>query len=289
MNVYGVFDTSVDCTNDNTCLTRRKYHCFLLRKSYNNMQDDSSAMSSCVVDYSYPGAGYAGPPGKGSWSQSWTASVLNGEVLSVQEKACATTAPEDFLCKNGATCTEGSPFVNPDATKDYKQLPLPVGSNELTGDTYKAHTVAACYCADYSNCNAVDDYLQQVGILHYYVTKVCQHGYDANKCEMDYTGATPQHRFAVRVECPTDACKPTTRNRLKIIAQKLSNDFPKWARNADGTMASGCGAVGFDAHGKNRAGKLVLPPDAPNLDMVEVSGGVFQDKKIWNFRRQFRH
>eukprot|EP00929_Paragymnodinium_shiwhaense_P030622 TRINITY_DN1731_c0_g1_i1.p1 TRINITY_DN1731_c0_g1~~TRINITY_DN1731_c0_g1_i1.p1 ORF type:complete len:3325 (+),score=634.57 TRINITY_DN1731_c0_g1_i1:113-10087(+) len=287
MNVYGVYDVSrPGCSADDTCLTKREYHCYLLRKRYNNYQDSLTESTSCVVDYSYAGAGFEGPPGKGSWSETWTASyrTQNGVLTSMTPKACTTT-PEDFLCKDGSDCSQGDPFTSPNPAVAYKQMPLPVASNQLDGATFRAHTVAACYCPDYSSCDNPTDYLQQIGILHYYVSKVCQHGYYGawQECSVDYTGATPQHRFSMRLECPTDACRAGTTNRLKIIAQRAANDLPNWVRTADGGMGNGCGAVGFEAHGRNLAGKLVLPPELPNLDTQNQSGGSRQDVKTWNY------
>eukprot|EP00929_Paragymnodinium_shiwhaense_P030623 TRINITY_DN1731_c0_g2_i1.p1 TRINITY_DN1731_c0_g2~~TRINITY_DN1731_c0_g2_i1.p1 ORF type:complete len:3304 (+),score=505.88 TRINITY_DN1731_c0_g2_i1:116-10027(+) len=280
MDVYGVYDNNPSCSADATCLRLKEYHCYLLRKRHNNYQNSFLAGSSCVVDYSYDNAGFHGPTGKGTWSATWSAEYdADGNLTSMTPKACTTT-PEDFLCKNGGDCSLGDHLTGPNAAVGYKQMPMPAGVNQLDGATFRAHTVAACYCPAYGSCNDPSDYIQQIGILHYYVSKVCQHGRHGawQNCTIDYTGVTPQHRFSMRLECPTNACRGgNTSNRLKIIAQRAANDLPKWAEG------SGCGAVGFEAHGRNLAGKLVLPPELPNLDVANQSGGARQDVKTWNY------
>ncbi|CAK0796466.1 unnamed protein product, partial [Prorocentrum cordatum] len=69
-------------------------------------------------------------------------------------------------------------------------------------------------------CSQSDFFMQQVGILHFYVSKVCMRGFEAEQCVTDFTGVSPQYAFGVRVECPTDACVAGGASRMKLVVQK---------------------------------------------------------------------
>merc|ERR1719253_1606269 len=92
--------------------------------------------------------------------------------------------------------------------------------------------LAACYCPGYDNCDASEDYVQQVGILYYFATGICMHGYQARACDPVFDGATPRSRFALKVLCPGDACLyNTTKSRIKIVVLNAVNDLPAWDSN----------------------------------------------------------
>lgn len=280
--IYGIYDERAVCATDLSCLTLREYRCYLLREAYNNMENSYNSSTSCIVQFDYPGAGFEGPAGMGSWSRAFGVEYdTDGVVAAVYPRACAAPGelPEDFLCNTGGSCGAGEPFMSMNITAPPSQgrFQLPAARNDLMGGLFfKAYTVAACYCPYFDMCDSYSpDYLQQVGILHYYVSKVCANGYQAVACTPDFNGAAPQHRFALRVECPTDACSAGGISRLKVVAQRAANDLPSW------DPAAGCG-VGV--HGYNAAGKLVLPPDVNFMDMGSTNGGGRQDRKIWNFR-----
>lgn len=286
LEVYGVYDSNLQCAKDLTCLTNRPYRCYLLRQAYNNQADSYKAPTSCVVDYSYAGAGFRGLPGVGSWTGEFSTSYDRdtGRVTNLIPRTCAgpdvNDFPADFLCNTKGSCGSSletrNPFVTPNASLGSKRLPYPVGRNDLlSGLSFKAYTVAACYCPNFHSCGSFSpDFSQQVGFLHFYISKVCPNGYDATDCTLDFNGAAPQHRFALRVECPSNACNYGASNRVKIVRQSALNDLPAW------DSSNGCGAA---VHGLSSLGINVLPAN-DNPDVTTMHGGLRQDYKLWNFK-----
>lgn len=286
--VHGVYDNYIGvdnafCATSDTCLMSKRYYCYILKNSYNNMADDYTLPTSCIVNYAYDGAGFVGPVGKGSWSARY-GTVYTGssqDVVSqvvIPESATGspcTTAPDAAICNSG-DCTMGQPMVDPDEQHDYKRINLPVARDDLTGTDYTAFTVAACYCPDYSQCDAVTDFLQQVGLLHFFAAKVCTYGFPARDCEDDYNGATPQHRFSIKVECPTDACTTTGSSLIAVVAQRASNELPSWD---EGNTCF----EGTPIHGINSVGYNVFPPEVNRLTAYTYAESGRNQFKIWNF------
>lgn len=52
--------------------------------------------------------------------------------------------------------------------------------------------------------------------------EVCPNGFEAQVCSLDFTGAAPQHRFALRVECPSSACAFAETSRVKVVQQTVA-------------------------------------------------------------------
>eukprot|EP00746_Dinoflagellata_sp_MGD_P164941 gnl/MRDRNA2_/MRDRNA2_93924_c0_seq1.p1 gnl/MRDRNA2_/MRDRNA2_93924_c0~~gnl/MRDRNA2_/MRDRNA2_93924_c0_seq1.p1 ORF type:complete len:3212 (+),score=535.85 gnl/MRDRNA2_/MRDRNA2_93924_c0_seq1:111-9746(+) len=280
INVYGVYD---GCYAPD-CLQKRPYHCYLMKQRHNTRLGSYSTTTSCMIDYSRPGAGVKLPVnalGKGSWSESFTMLGAGtgydstGLASPVQEKLC-TTAPADFICKDGGSCDAGDYFLVPASNR----ISIPVTRDDLMGDTLKAHTVAACFCPSFGSCDADANFMQRIGLLHFYVAKVCPH-FDPF-CQQDFTGTTPRHRFTIRVECPTNACKFGDTNRLKIVYQTAANDIPSW------DQTSGCRTA---KHGESAltGGVQLLPQTLysitnsstieGNPDHTKLNGGNRQDYK----------
>lgn len=287
MIVNGVFDNYIGddphCATSDQCLFNKRYNCYVLKLAYNNYLDDSSVPTSCVINYFYDGAGYTGPVGKGTWSERYSA-VYSGDDLDVVSSVVipesatgfpCTTTPDGKIC-NAGDCTAGLPMVDPDEDYDWKRIYMPPTVDTLEGADYSAFTVAACYCPDYGSCNAVTDYLQQIGILHFFAAKVCTFGFPARDCVDDYNGATPQHRFSIKVECPTDACSTDGRSMIAIVTQRASNDLPSW------DTANTCDE-GQAAHGINSLGVNVFPPDVNWLTTYTPAETGRNKFKLWNF------
>jgi len=284
IEVYGIYDHRTECAEDLTCLTNRPYHCFLRRQAYNNMEDTYDGQSSCIVDYSYEGAGFSGLPGRGSWTGEFVTTYdADGKIITDIARTCGSAGfndfPSNFLCNANGVCgavtDTRDPYVTPDAVLAYKRITIPAGRNDLQGPSFKAYAVAACYCPDFQRCDAFSpDYVQQVGILYFFATKVCPNGFEATVCALDFTGAAPQHRFALRVECPSSACAYADTSRVKVVQQTANNNLPSWDTNA------GCAAA---VHGVNSVGLQVLPSD-DNPDVATMHGGMRQDYKLWNFK-----
>ncbi|CAJ1442715.1 unnamed protein product [Effrenium voratum] len=286
IEVYGIYDLRTECAEDEACLTKRPYNCFLRRQAYNNMEDTYDGTTSCVVDYSYEGAGYSGLPGRGSWTGAFATSYdTNGMVTSEVARTCGSADlfdfPASFLCNADTSCgaitDPRNPYIAPDATNQYSRMTIPAARPDLVGPEYKAYAVAVCYCPDFQRCDSYSpDYVQQVGLLYFFATKVCPNGFEAEAdgCSLDFTGAAPQHRFALRVECPSTACAYAADSRVKVVQQAASNNLPSW------DPMSGCGSA---VHGINTLGMQVLPAD-DNPDVATMHGGMRQDYKIWNFK-----
>ncbi|CAK9021278.1 Uncharacterized protein SCF082_LOCUS15271 [Durusdinium trenchii] len=284
IEVYGVFDHRTQCAEDETCLTYRPYHCFLRRQAYNNMEDTYGGTSSCVVDYSYEGAGFTGFPGLGSWTGPFaTTHDADGKVTNDVARTCGSSGfndyPAVFLCNANGACgaiTDArDPYITPDAAHSYKRITIPPGRPDLQGPDYQAYAVAACYCPDFQRCDEFSpDFVQQVGLLYFYATKVCPNGFEATMCALDFTGAAPQHRFALRVECPSTACAYADKSRVKIVQQAATNNLAYWDPTATCSSA---------VHGVNSEGLQVLPMD-DNPDVATMHGGLRQDYKLWNFK-----
>lgn len=320
MKVDGIYDNRLQCQNTETCLRTRKYHCYLLRQSYNNMDDSFQSPTNCIADYSYADAGYKGQRGKGTVSARYTTTkdATTGEYIATPPGGLfgfpCTSYPADFLCSTETDCDAPvSAFLpnvlqgvfqkrivepnvsvkcsSPNSNLMGCQLPMAHGRPDLVGSSFMAATVAACYCpGTYGGCNDATDYVQQVGVMHYYILKVCVPGTSAGKsdtiqgCALVYNGVTPQSRFAMRVEGPTNAMSfKNNGNRIKIIQQLSVNDLPSWTYDSlTGLPGHGCGMVGFEAHGKLSDGMNIFPA-ASNFPVATMGGGERQDAKIYNF------
>lgn len=292
----GVFDTN--CTAQD-CLKEHRYECYLRKDSYGTADGLYAVTSSCAVDYSYVGAGFKGDPlagtvagerGMGTWSAEFSATVASstGEVTAVTTQACGST-PASFICKNGGACDAGTQFIEPleiAARADAGQIFFPATSNSLTGDTFYPRTVAACYCAGRDDgtvnaepCTSEGSFVQQIGILHYYLSKVC-HVLDTS-CESDYTGIVPQYQFRVRIECPTDACSANDNSRMKLVQEDANNDLPSWSSN------NGCGSAQHGMLGTTNVfpettvdgGGTINPQNCDGPLDCSLTGGSRQDYK----------
>ncbi|CAE7208092.1 unnamed protein product, partial [Symbiodinium sp. CCMP2456] len=302
IEVNGVFDRSDSCTTDD-CLTHRIYQCYMRREEFNTADGRYGLQSSCIVDYSYPGAGFYGPIGRGTWSAEFDATFdeQTGMLASMQAQPCAFTEPASFICRDGGACQAGDPYIEPDATVGSRRINIPTTRNDLFGNafgsttTYHARTVAACYCPDRDGCTNTVDFIQQIGILHFYLSKVCHAG--SSTCAEDFTGVTGQYRFRIRVECPTNACMNNDENRVKLVEKSLANDLPSWdAGNGCRTGLHGILGglevlpttlyVPIDGSPQGNLNEMNCDPGSPIG--CRLSGGVRQDHKTFGGTYGFR-
>lgn len=302
IEVNGVFDRSDSCTTDD-CLTHRIYQCYMRREEFNTADGRYGLQSSCIVDYSYPGAGFYGPIGRGTWSAEFEATFdeQTGMLASMQAQPCAFTEPASFICRDGGACQAGDPYIEPDATVGSRRINIPTTRNDLFGNafgsttTYHARTVAACYCPDREGCTNTVDFIQQIGILHFYLSKVCHAG--SSTCAEDFTGVTGQYRFRIRVECPTNACMNNDENRVKLVEKSLANDLPSWdAGNGCRTGLHGILGglevlpttlyVPIDGSPQGNLNEMNCDPGSPIG--CRLSGGVRQDHKTFGGTYGFR-
>jgi hypothetical protein len=318
IKVSGIYDNSPGCNSrrrhDPNCLSNHQYHCYLMKTAYNTKDNRYALQTSCVVDFSYAGAGYVGNAGSGSWSGEWmpvSYNPINGRLVGgVLPAPCGMTEPARFICQTGGACDSGAwppSVLTTDATAsgtnaasgqavpslfdgtDYNgqfnsgkgtiSIPTTTKMMGMSGELeFKARTVAACYCPARGGCDATGEFTQQIGLLHYYLSKVCHVG-DRN-CINDYNGVTGQYRFRIRVECPTNACAADGDNRVKLVARHESNDLPSW------NSQNGCrDAVHGAIYGKSTFPTTLYepldasPPGYVNQDEVTMTGGYRQDYK----------
>ncbi|CAE7889596.1 unnamed protein product, partial [Symbiodinium microadriaticum] len=94
------------------------YQCYMRREEFNTADGRYGLQSSCIVDYSYPGAGFYGPIGRGTWSAEFEATFdeQTGMLASMQD---------------GGACQAGDPYIEPDAT---------AARNDLFGNAFGSTT-----------------------------------------------------------------------------------------------------------------------------------------------------
>lgn len=282
--VNGIYDNRQTCKGRNSCLYNTEYYCYIMMNAYNNMPNEYGQKTSCIVRYDYPDADVIGTdPGKGSWSAPFLVEYKadgSGQIATnaaddsykITPQPCGGSTPVDIIClSGGAHCRDGVNFFNPDS----KRLVYPTAKNDLETNRFKAYNVAACYCPGYDNCNNEAHFIQQVGLLYFFATKICSAGFahDITSCTPFFSGVAPQYRFSVRVECPGQACSTNLTSRMKIVAQTAANDLPSW------DSSNGCAAA---VHGRNSIQEEVLPLKE-SIDAVNIHGGDRQDYKLWNW------
>ena len=159
-----------DCTTQN-CLSGRPYRCYLRKGRYNTANSRYGLVTSCTVDLpAVQGTG------RGSWSEEFASQGYTNAGVSrgVTPKACGTQ-PSSFICSNGGACDAGEPFM--DASNGYTRINLPAARGDLEGSigdgAYRPRTVASCYCPQNGGCDAYNEYVQQIGVLHFYLSKAC--------------------------------------------------------------------------------------------------------------------
>jgi hypothetical protein len=236
IDVNGVFDKSAECDTV-VCMTHHRFDCYLSKQSYTTEDGRYGLTTSCQVDYSYPNAGYFGILGKTTWTSEFTSVVTEpaGTVDSATVKPMpCTSEPASFICSDGGACDAGDTFVTPvtyagGGIRTY----IPTTRGDLVSTIspeqpkfFRPRTVAACYCPARGDCDEKEEFLQQIGIMHFYLSKVC-HTDDPN-CLLDYSGVVSQYKFRIRVECPTDACGYNRDSRVKLVEYDSNNDRPKW-------------------------------------------------------------
>jgi len=240
MKLQGVYD--YESTGE---LRNRPYYCYLRKKAYYgyNTADGrySSIDTSCRVWFGYSSTATVGfmlpyDGDRGSWSAEFE---LDSTDRSVVPRECGgVQPPADFICNAPevppGACNVGSRMILPSNVSE-RTVRIPAVAKTLEGPDFKARTVAACYCPGYLGCDDTSEFVQQVGLLHFYLTKICDPG--AVGCLTDYTGVTPQYRFKVVVQCPTDACRTFHGTRLKVVQQHPDNDLPSWMSNSGCRLA----------------------------------------------------
>lgn len=298
VNLYvkGMLDDSRTCYgSEKNCLSQRRHFCYVLKNGYNNADNLYGGDTSCVVDLNRNGGDVVGFVGKASWTAPYSAAYSPAnlvnfgaddffqtpvKVASVTPQKCMTP-PAYFLCTDGGNCDTGNAEMT--LTQPRILAKIPVARNDLGAARFKPYQIGVCYCPDYDGCNARTDFLQQVGVLYYFVTKTCAHGDDGLACYSDFTGAATAFRFALKVECPGDACTFAGESRIKIVAKDETNDLPSWDSNNGCFKAKhGISKEKLIANGVIIKGKIVLHP-SDNLDVAIQDGGPREDFKLWNF------
>jgi hypothetical protein len=300
--VITVNGITTSCDGDN-CLANDVNYCYGLKNA-------RSTSGSCITDFSEKGV-IIGDVGKASWSSQYIVDRENGDVDSngyiqrVTPQACGTVA-HTAICPGGDGCSGTARNFAPTYVEDkvqnsdgddegaeVLQFQVPTTIGTLTGETYQPFTVALCYCPGYDSavvsgsCNDAADFIQQIGILHFFVTKGCH--IDDALCENDVNGVTPQYNFKLWVLCPTDVCPRDDIARIKVVKAEAANDRPWWDGNGcadafetdllvapgacdDPTNSRNCSVIKGGLRQDYKAfGLQALPPATPEMSYVEVT------------------
>eukprot|EP00927_Polykrikos_kofoidii_P019689 TRINITY_DN19228_c0_g1_i1.p1 TRINITY_DN19228_c0_g1~~TRINITY_DN19228_c0_g1_i1.p1 ORF type:complete len:1134 (+),score=143.14 TRINITY_DN19228_c0_g1_i1:415-3402(+) len=258
------------------CFAHREQHCYVVKDWRGN--SGANAQESCAIHVSHYGAGARG---KASWSATFGATfeAASGRVLSVESQPCGNSSPAALLCSSERTCDETNSIIISEESEDSRvgnvlRFQLPVARADHGGGwPHGPFTIAMCYCPDenLAGCQSHGAFVQQIGIMHFYFSRTCYSGHKAAKCvSQDLSIVWPGQRFALRVDCPTDACSAEGESRVKIVTQSADEG---------GGSGNSCSSA---LHGLNAHGRMLLPSNV-NLDVTFTHGGDRQDYKLWNF------
>lgn len=192
---------------------------------------------------------------------------LRSNIFPLAADAC-TAGPSNFgqsiFCYNGDNCTHP---VEPNAGSRMKlsstssyfdgwgrgEFSLPTAKDDLDGPRFSPTNVAVCFCPQIDECNVARNvhFSQQIGTVHFFISKVCRS--DDMNCAIDYTGTTPNLFWKLRVECPKGACREgqNKSQRMKVVApnpERGSHDLPQW--HVDNLCRTA-------EHGKDWTGKTI--------------------------------
>jgi hypothetical protein len=269
IDVAGVFDSCA--TAD--CLSEKRYNCYALRGAH-------STLGSCAVSFGGTGQGFQGGVGKVSWSAAWLPSwnASSGALKSVTRQACSTTTPDStVMCPQDSSypyCQGSDIHVEPDASQANKVVVLPQSQN--LSNVSEGYTLAACYCPDLGGCDSTSEYVQQIGVLHIFASKLCATrevglslAYYSQNCvsSAGFNGVAPGHEFNIMVYCPPGGCPSTTASRIKLVDAHADNDRPSW------DPQHGC-------HSRNETALLASPENCDSVS-CSLTGGIRQDRKIF--------
>lgn len=267
LSVWGVFsDCESEGSLNQSCVAIRPTYCFASLLNH-------SSVSSCAVSLNGTGEGYTGSPGRIAWSALWEPSWnrLTGLSAAPEARACASSLPDaSRLCppegssdpscllaeattaaasatprllenvtsnestgtdasETNASETNGEPAFL-DATGDLAMM-RPQSLTKVT----RAFTLAACYCPALGGCDNHTDFVQQVGMIYIFASKLCDaqlHGADAAACSSfaGYGGAASKHAFSVMVYCaPGDGgCPATDTSRILLADASPGVIAPSW-------------------------------------------------------------
>jgi hypothetical protein len=227
------------------------------------------------VSFSGTGQGYTGDAGKVSWSAAWVPNwdPINGALDSLTRQACGLTTPDStVLCPEDTTypvCEGSDRFVEPDAGQANKVFTLPQSQN-LTSVT-EGYAMAACYCPGLGGCDAITEFVQQIGVLYIFATKVCDSAMYYENCVngtgVGSTGVAPGHSFKLMVNCAPGGCT-STGDRIKLIDAHADNDRPSW------DAQHGC-------HTTNQTALQSSPVNCASATSCELTQGTRQDYKLY--------
>jgi len=128
--------------------------------------------------------------------------------------------------------------------------------------TARARAVAVCYCPGRKGCDDAKDFVQRVGVLYFYLTRICKP--NDLVCVGAVPGVLARFNFNVKVECPPGACLADASNRVRLIQQEAGNDLPSW------DPQSGC---------RLKEEVSLRMPNCFNSTNCSLSGGVREDWK----------
>ncbi|CAD7940504.1 unnamed protein product [Amoebophrya sp. A25] len=278
--VFGVYDHNYAASDVDYFRVKKKYHCYILRNSYNNPANMYVSESShCAIAFDdnvidptlrAAGTGFQATQGwvgtgenqfKGSWGPAFDSATPGTTDL------CGQPTYATQVCMNGPDCstpgeTDAGARVRlaTPRVQGYGRFHLPSAKNTLAGsgsvadgDKFVPFSTAACWCSASLACipSRYAQYAQMIGTVHYYTSKVCRA--DDKSCATDYVGTVSQKHFKIRISCPKGACADAMNNRFKIIARdptaSATYDYPAFdSRNICRSQM----------HGRNFKGREIM-------------------------------
>jgi len=218
MAVSGADDS---CTTAD-CLTNKRYNCYARKGEY-------SALGSCTLSIE----GFQGSIGKASWSSAWEPSwdSSTGTLQSLTPKYCGISAPDSTVwCPQDTTdpvCEGSDRYIEPEAASAGKKFVLP--QTKPLSTMTQAYTFAACYCPGLDGCDADSEYVQQIGVIYTFASKLCEPGQAATCASSNgFSGVAPQRRFNLMVHCPPEGCPASDTSRVKLVPAHADNNKPSW-------------------------------------------------------------
>eukprot|EP00927_Polykrikos_kofoidii_P054149 TRINITY_DN48622_c0_g1_i1.p1 TRINITY_DN48622_c0_g1~~TRINITY_DN48622_c0_g1_i1.p1 ORF type:complete len:3075 (+),score=329.05 TRINITY_DN48622_c0_g1_i1:114-9338(+) len=249
VDVRGIYD---DC-NFTNCLAAKPYKCYAIENA-------RSPPGSCALTIN---SSYLSAAGFASLSSLWlpTWNEATGELMSLNSSDCGTT-------HNGSVFNS-SVYVQ--ILDGVAELPR---TNKLT-QAQEGYTLAACYCPEVDGCDDDNAFVQQIGIIYIFVSRVCDENEaqeSACKNSPAYQAVAPSHSFALLVYCPPGACSSSAESRVRLADASADGNSPAWD----------------EAHGCHDAPESTLHVSPSNCQAAvagvmncTLEGGLRQDWKLF--------
>lgn len=273
ITVYGVYSPCADVGGlADGCIYQERWDCIFSYKGdsvedymncqFNFMSDGGRDLWS--IEHTTTGNS------KITWGALYTVNDA-GDQVTPQSCAESATPDPDMFNTVASDIYDGGFYINVGVVTIATMPPV-------QSTVASPFALAACYCPNYDYamgsycgedsstcCDDPEEYIQDIGVLYYWIMKVCDYANYAT-CDPPYMRVVPHQKFTVRVECPPSGCLTTFDNRIKFLDPAAANNYPAW------NSRSGCRLT------------LAETPSAvwPEIDnSLSLDGGDRLDYKVW--------